>query len=196
MIRYPDGLRSQHPHIRLGDFNPCTRRVVFVRSDFYRPDWCFVNRSLPFLEFCRWGKVYSFLPLIPRHQTALEECLTGTFSRTVNAILIQSVRFAKELFTATRTFARFFLDLAFFGAKNALTDAKPVSVNHKLFAASVAYVVNHTTIIRPQPRLDNGSGRTGIEAIRLGLDFIGCELSPDYAEMSRRLLKEESPLFT
>lgn len=41
-----------------------------------------------------------------------------------------------------------------------------------------------------------GSGRTGIAAMRLGLDFVGCELNPDYAEMARKLLKEESPLYT
>lgn len=41
-----------------------------------------------------------------------------------------------------------------------------------------------------------GSGRTGIEAMRLGLDFVGCELNPEYAEMARRLLRAESPLFS
>jgi len=50
---------------------------------------------------------------------------------------------------------------------------------------------------RPGVVLDpfSGSGRTGIEAMRLGLDYIGIELNPDYVEMSRRLLKNESPLF-
>jgi hypothetical protein len=41
-----------------------------------------------------------------------------------------------------------------------------------------------------------GSGRTGLTAQQLGLDFVGCELNPDYAEMSRRLLYEASPLFS
>jgi DNA modification methylase len=40
-----------------------------------------------------------------------------------------------------------------------------------------------------------GSGRTGIAANRLGLDFVGCELNPLYVEMARRLLKEACPLF-
>jgi adenine-specific DNA methylase len=40
-----------------------------------------------------------------------------------------------------------------------------------------------------------GSGRTGIEALRLGLDFVGVELNPSYADMARRLLHSESPLF-
>jgi len=40
-----------------------------------------------------------------------------------------------------------------------------------------------------------GSGRTGIEAGRLGLDFVGIELNPQYAELARRLLYDEAPLF-
>ncbi len=40
-----------------------------------------------------------------------------------------------------------------------------------------------------------GSGRTGIAAMRLGLDFVGCELNPEYAEMGERILRDESPLF-
>ena len=40
-----------------------------------------------------------------------------------------------------------------------------------------------------------GSGRTGIAATRLGLDFVGVELNPSYVEMARRLLYEEAPLF-
>jgi site-specific DNA-methyltransferase (cytosine-N4-specific) len=40
-----------------------------------------------------------------------------------------------------------------------------------------------------------GSGRAGIEAMRMGLDFIGCELNPEYVEMARQLLREEAPLF-
>jgi adenine-specific DNA methylase len=41
-----------------------------------------------------------------------------------------------------------------------------------------------------------GSGRTGLTAQQLGLDFVGVELNPAYAEMSRRLLYEASPLFS
>lgn len=41
-----------------------------------------------------------------------------------------------------------------------------------------------------------GSGRTGLECLRLGLDFVGLELNPCYAEMARRLLRDESPLFS
>lgn len=40
-----------------------------------------------------------------------------------------------------------------------------------------------------------GSGRTGVACLRMGLDFTGVELNPDYAAMARRLLREESPLF-
>ena len=40
-----------------------------------------------------------------------------------------------------------------------------------------------------------GSGRTGIEATRLGLDFIGVDLNPEYADMAKRLIRDESPLF-
>ncbi len=40
-----------------------------------------------------------------------------------------------------------------------------------------------------------GSGRTGLTAARMGLDFVGLELNPVYAEMARRLLHEDAPLF-
>lgn len=40
-----------------------------------------------------------------------------------------------------------------------------------------------------------GSGRTGVAANRIGLDFVGVELSEEYAEMSRRILHDQAPLF-
>ncbi len=40
-----------------------------------------------------------------------------------------------------------------------------------------------------------GSGRTGIVARRLGLDFTGVELNPEYAAMGTRLIKADQPLF-
>lgn len=40
-----------------------------------------------------------------------------------------------------------------------------------------------------------GSGRTGIAAQRLGLDFIGVELNDEYASMAERLIHGEMPLF-
>jgi len=40
-----------------------------------------------------------------------------------------------------------------------------------------------------------GSGRTGIEARRLGLDFVGCELNPEYVEMLTRRIRGDCPLF-
>ncbi len=41
-----------------------------------------------------------------------------------------------------------------------------------------------------------GSGRTGITARRMGLDFIGCELNPDFVTMSKRLMNADAPLFS
>jgi DNA modification methylase len=40
-----------------------------------------------------------------------------------------------------------------------------------------------------------GSGRTGITARRLGLNFVGVELNPAYVGMSERLITDDSPLF-
>lgn len=40
-----------------------------------------------------------------------------------------------------------------------------------------------------------GSGRTGIVARRMGLDFTGVELSPDYAALGRKMLANDAPLF-
>ena len=50
---------------------------------------------------------------------------------------------------------------------------------------------------RPGRVLDpfSGSGRTGAEANRLGLDFTGCELNPDFCAMSTKILIDQSPLF-
>jgi DNA modification methylase len=39
-----------------------------------------------------------------------------------------------------------------------------------------------------------GSGTTGVVAHRLGRDFIGIELNPEYAEMARRRIRESDPL--
>ncbi len=41
-----------------------------------------------------------------------------------------------------------------------------------------------------------GSGRTGLVARKLGLDFVGIELSPSYVQMARRLLHDDLPLFS
>lgn len=37
-----------------------------------------------------------------------------------------------------------------------------------------------------------GSGTTGVAALRLGRRFIGCEMSPEYAEIARERLRAES----
>jgi len=40
-----------------------------------------------------------------------------------------------------------------------------------------------------------GSGTTGVVALRNGRNFIGIELNPEYAEMAKRRIKEDMPLF-
>jgi DNA modification methylase len=40
-----------------------------------------------------------------------------------------------------------------------------------------------------------GSGTTGVVAVRNARSFIGCELNPTYAEMARRRITDEAPLF-
>ena len=40
----------------------------------------------------------------------------------------------------------------------------------------------------------SGSGRTGIAALRLNRRYLGCELSSEYAEMSRKLIYNDCPL--
>lgn len=40
-----------------------------------------------------------------------------------------------------------------------------------------------------------GSGTTGVVSVSLQRNFIGCELNPEYAEMSRRRIRESAPLF-
>lgn len=51
---------------------------------------------------------------------------------------------------------------------------------------------------RPGRVLDpfGGSGRTAIAAMRLGLDATLVELNPEYAEMARKIIYKESPLFS
>jgi DNA modification methylase len=41
-----------------------------------------------------------------------------------------------------------------------------------------------------------GAGTTGVVAARLGRRFLGIELNPDYAEMARRRITEDMPLFS
>lgn len=41
-----------------------------------------------------------------------------------------------------------------------------------------------------------GAGTTGLVADRLGRDFIGIELNPDYREMARRRINQVAPLFS
>lgn len=52
--------------------------------------------------------------------------------------------------------------------------------------------------VRPGLVLDpfSGSGRTAMASRWLGLDFVGCELNPEYVEMSERILCNDSPLFS
>jgi DNA modification methylase len=40
-----------------------------------------------------------------------------------------------------------------------------------------------------------GAGTTGLVADRLGRSFIGIELKPEYAEMARRRIRDDAPLF-
>ncbi len=56
---------------------------------------------------------------------------------------------------------------------------------------------HHDQEPRPALCLDPfaGSGRTGIVARKLGLDFVGIELAPGYVAMARRLLSGDMPLF-
>lgn len=39
----------------------------------------------------------------------------------------------------------------------------------------------------------SGSGTTGVVAKRLGRDFIGCEINPEYIAIAQRRLLEDSP---
>lgn len=50
---------------------------------------------------------------------------------------------------------------------------------------------------RPGLVLDpfSGAGRTAETCLNLGLDFVGCELNPEYVKMSQKRLKEHAPLF-
>ena len=40
-----------------------------------------------------------------------------------------------------------------------------------------------------------GSGTTGVVANALGRDFVGVELNPDYAEMARKRIRDDRPMF-
>lgn len=40
-----------------------------------------------------------------------------------------------------------------------------------------------------------GSGTAGVVALRLGRQFIGIELNPEYATMARRRIENDAPLF-
>ena len=42
----------------------------------------------------------------------------------------------------------------------------------------------------------SGAGTTGLVAQRLGRSYIGCELNPEYAELSRKRIRDDSPLWS
>jgi DNA modification methylase len=42
----------------------------------------------------------------------------------------------------------------------------------------------------------SGSGRTGLCARRLGMDFVGVELNEDYCRLSKEIMRNDSPLFS
>jgi DNA modification methylase len=41
----------------------------------------------------------------------------------------------------------------------------------------------------------SGSGTTGVVALRNGRNYLGCELNPDYAELSRKRISEDCGMF-
>ena len=41
----------------------------------------------------------------------------------------------------------------------------------------------------------NGAGTTGLVALRLGRNYVGIELNPDYVAMSEKRVREDAPLF-
>jgi hypothetical protein len=41
----------------------------------------------------------------------------------------------------------------------------------------------------------SGAGTTGLVATRLGRNYLGIELNPEYAAMSRRRIQDDNPLF-
>lgn len=51
--------------------------------------------------------------------------------------------------------------------------------------------------VRPCTVLDpfSGAGTTGLVALRLGRNYIGIELNPEYVAMSERRIREDAPLF-
>ena len=51
--------------------------------------------------------------------------------------------------------------------------------------------------VKPAVVLDpfSGSGTTGLVALRHGRDYVGIELNPDYAEMSRERIRSDAPLW-
>lgn len=57
---------------------------------------------------------------------------------------------------------------------------------------------SHSSEPRPALVLDPfaGSGRTGVTAQRMFLDFIGVELNPGYSAMAERILRDDCPLFS
>jgi site-specific DNA-methyltransferase (adenine-specific) len=40
-----------------------------------------------------------------------------------------------------------------------------------------------------------GAGTTGLVSMRHGRSFLGLELSPGYADLARRRIREDSPMF-
>jgi DNA modification methylase len=58
-------------------------------------------------------------------------------------------------------------------------------------ACSCQAAVQPCTVLDPF----NGAGTTGLVALRLGRNYIGIELNPEYVAMSERRIREDAPLF-
>ncbi len=61
--------------------------------------------------------------------------------------------------------------------------------------ANAAVVAGLATLYNNREMLDS-QYKTGVMKTSLGLDFVGCELNPDYADMATRILREDAPLFS
>jgi tRNA G37 N-methylase Trm5 len=57
-------------------------------------------------------------------------------------------------------------------------------------AATVAHSLAESTVLDPF----SGAGTTGVVALRHDRSYVGIELNPEYAEMSRQRIYDDAPL--
>ena len=198
VIGNPHSTGSGNPCVWVGNFYPGAFLVALVFAKTHRANRKQRQSLLALFEFCSGRQVDTLHILVPGcvSDNKNRSC-HGALSGTVSPFLVNPVRLAQEFLPAFSTVSDFsFPYKTFFVTNWSFTSKQSCWSDLEFLAALRTDCCNHDTIVRPEPFRVNGSGRTGLTAARMGLDFVGIELNEEYVSMSRKILRDDSPLFS